>query len=110
LLLAAKVQRKAASSGFGISDLTGAHADLDDELVELREDPSESELGDVLFAAVQVARQLGVDPEHALRQAADRFADRFRSLESRATATGSTIAQTDAADLVIWWEDAKAAE
>jgi tetrapyrrole methylase family protein/MazG family protein len=110
LLLAAKVQKKAASSGFGLANLDGAYADLGGELAELHESPGESELGDVLFAAVQVARQLSVDPEHALRQAADRFADRFRFLEIRASAAGSTIAETDVAELIMWWQDAKAAE
>jgi uncharacterized protein YabN with tetrapyrrole methylase and pyrophosphatase domain len=53
-------------------------ADLDDELRELQEEPSADELGDVLFAAVNVARKLDVDPELALRRAASASVARSR--------------------------------
>ena len=70
---------KAASAGF---DWDGgvevAYADVEAELAEVRDDPSEHEVGDLLFAGVQVARRLDVDPEAALRSAAQRFASRFR--------------------------------
>jgi MazG family protein len=76
LLLAQKVQRRAAVVGFEYPDLSGARADLDDEIEELRREPSGDELGDVLFACVNVARHLGVDPELELRQASKRFVSR----------------------------------
>jgi len=91
LLHARKVQRRAASAGFDYPDLAGALGDLDDELAELREaidaaperaaetepDPHVfDELGDVLFAAVNVSRRLDVDPELALRAASRRFVER----------------------------------
>ena len=90
LSYARKVQQRAKSVGFEYPDLAGALADFDDELRELREElpasdpPPEtppdgrvaSELGDVLFAAVNVARRLNVDLELELRAAAKRFRSR----------------------------------
>jgi MazG family protein len=102
LLYARKVQARARAVGFEYPDLAGAVADLDDELRELREElppvdpPHElppdralaSELGDVLFAVVNVARRLNVDPELELRSAAKRFRDRVESAEAIAAAEG----------------------
>jgi NTP pyrophosphatase (non-canonical NTP hydrolase) len=103
LLYARKLQRRAATIGFDYPDVVGALADLDDELRELREalaDAGESppetepdphvfeEVGDVLFAAVNVARRLNVDPELALRTMATRFADRVERAEALAAAEG----------------------
>jgi nucleoside triphosphate diphosphatase len=88
LLLAQKVQRRAATVGFEYPDLAGAFSDLEDEIGELRSDPSEDELGDVLFAAVNVARHLKVDPELALRQASARFVGRVERAAKLAAAEG----------------------
>ncbi|HWM13690.1 MAG TPA: nucleoside triphosphate pyrophosphohydrolase [Gaiellaceae bacterium] len=91
LLHARKVQRRAAAAGFDYPDAAEALGDLDDELAELRAalaaapapeaetepDPEVfAELGDVLFAAVNVARRLNVDPELALRAVSRRFVER----------------------------------
>jgi XTP/dITP diphosphohydrolase/tetrapyrrole methylase family protein/MazG family protein/ATP diphosphatase len=70
-----------------------ALADLDDELRELKNDLDKperraEELGDVLFAAVNVARKLDVDPELALRRAANRFRVRVEAAEELAAADG----------------------
>jgi MazG family protein len=102
LLLARKVQRRAASVGFEYPDLAGALADFESELRELRDElpaadpPAETEadprvaheLGDLLFAAVNVARRLNVDPELALRDATRRFRSRVESAERLAAAEG----------------------
>jgi MazG family protein len=101
LLLARKVQRRAASAGFDYPDADGALADLDDELRELRAElPAEpvgegepdralaSELGDVLFACVNVARRLNVDPELELRAATERFRERVLEAERLAAKAG----------------------
>jgi len=102
LLYARKVQQRARSVGFEYPDLAGAVADLDDELRELREELPEtdpplereperavaSELGDVLFALVNVARRLNVDPELELRAAAKRFRARVDAAEALAAADG----------------------
>jgi MazG family protein len=115
LLYARKVQRRAKAVGFEYPDLAGALADFEDELRELRAelpdgDPAEetepaarvaAELGDVLFAAVNVARRLNVDPELELRAAAKRFRARVETAEAIAAADGKdwttlSLAQQDA--------------
>jgi len=93
LLLARKVQQRAKAVGFEYPDVEGAIADLDDELRELRHDldvPERraEELGDVLFAAVNVARKLDVDPELELRRAAQRFRRRVEVAEELARENG----------------------
>lgn len=110
LMGAFKTQRRAATAGFGGPDLAWALADVDDELAELREDPSEDELGDLLFAAVQVARMLDVDPEQALRGATSRFAWRFRHVETTARDGGITLADQPLEQLQQLWQQAKVAE
>jgi XTP/dITP diphosphohydrolase/tetrapyrrole methylase family protein/MazG family protein/ATP diphosphatase len=79
-LYARKVQRRAASSGFDFPDVEAPMESLRHELTELQSattaDERFHEIGDVLFAAVNIARKLRVDPELALRAAADRFRSR----------------------------------
>lgn len=81
---AVKLQRRAARTGFDWPDATGPRAKIDEELVELAaaapEDRAE-ELGDLLFAVVNLARHLNIDPEEALRQANRKFEKRFRAIE-----------------------------
>jgi MazG family protein len=106
LLYARKLQRRAAAIEFEYPDAAGALADLDDELAELRQALSEAgepspesepdprvfeEVGDVLFAAVNVARKLNVDPELALRAMAGRFAGRVERAEELAGAEGKAF-------------------
>ena len=88
LLYARKVQQRAKAVGFEYADAEGALADLEDEVRELKADLEPSELGDVLFAAVNVARKLDVDPELELRRAAQRFRDRVTTAEELAAARG----------------------
>ena len=83
-LYARKVQRRAASAGFDFASAAEAMGKADEELGELRAVVSDGErderfheVGDALFALVAVARKLHVDPELALRAAADRFRGRF---------------------------------
>ena len=104
---AAKVQRRAASVGFEYPDAEGAFADLRSEVVELDAeltartpprpevpgDPDvDGELGDVLFAVVNVCRRWNVDPELALRGAADRFRLRVERAAELAEADGVDFA------------------
>ena len=103
LLYARKVQRRAAAVGFEYPDVAGALTDLEDELRELRaevkDDPAPEtppdarqaeELGDLLFACVNVARRLNVDPELELRRATTRFTERVREAERLAAEDGET--------------------
>jgi nucleoside triphosphate diphosphatase len=93
LLHARKVQQRAKAVGFEYPDAEGALHDLDDELRELRRDLQSTErraeeLGDVLFAAVNVARKLDVDPELELRRASQRFRRRVEVAERLARENG----------------------
>jgi MazG family protein len=108
-LLARKLQRRAAAIEFDYPNLAGAIEDLDDELRELKEaiestggpllpetepDPHVfEEVGDVLFAAVNVARRLNVDPELALRTMAKRFAARVERAEELAATSGRAFTE-----------------
>jgi MazG family protein len=110
LLYARKVQRRAAAIGFEYPDTAGALADLDDEVRELKDALAEAgeiapeteppahvfeEMGDVFFAAVNVARRLNVDPELALRTMTRRFVDRVERAEERAAAEGKSFAELE---------------
>jgi MazG family protein len=91
-LYARKLQRRAASSGFDFPGIAGPLQSVRDELAELEAAASDTErfheLGDLLFAAVNVARKLTVDPELALRAAADRFKARVSAGEKLAASEG----------------------
>jgi MazG family protein len=94
LLHARKVQRRAASTGFDFPGVEGPLQSVHDELAELEAagtaDERFHELGDVLFAAVNVARKLKLDPELALRAASGRFSGRVLSAAELATSEGRT--------------------
>jgi nucleoside triphosphate diphosphatase len=120
LLLARKVQRRAAASGFDYPDVAGALGDLDEELTELRaelgEDPppevepdrrAAEELGDVLFACVNVARKLNIDPELELRAAAARFRRRVEDAEQLASAEGKMWADLSLTEQDRYFDRAK---
>ena len=109
LLYAAKVQRRAASVGFDWDSVEGAYPKVEEELAELRADPSEEELGDLLFAVVNVARHLGLEPEAAMRAATAKFRERFAGVEALAAARGLDLAGLDLAGLDALWDEVKAA-
>lgn len=83
---AAKLQQRAARTGFDWPDATGPRAKIDEELAELDREPGQAaraeELGDLLFAVVNLARHLNIDAEEALRQANRKFEARFRQIET----------------------------
>jgi XTP/dITP diphosphohydrolase/tetrapyrrole methylase family protein/MazG family protein/ATP diphosphatase len=91
-LYARKLQRRAASSGFDFPGVEGPIQSVRDELGELEAAGTEAErfheLGDLLFAAVNVARKFRVDPELALRAAADRFRVRVSASGELAASEG----------------------
>jgi MazG family protein len=107
LLFAQKVQRRAAVAGFDYPDLAGAFADLDDEVGELRAEPVGEELGDVLFACVNVARHLSVDPELELRRASRRFVARVERASELAAAEGKEFAALALDEQDRWFDLAK---
>jgi len=97
LLRAAKIGRRAARIGFDWPDADGVFDKLAEEIGELRTELEgdagrervEAEMGDLLFAAAQLARKLDIEPETALRRATEKFGRRFRRVEALAAARGS---------------------
>jgi ATP diphosphatase len=83
---AAKLQRRAARVGFDWPDRSGPRAKIDEELAELDAESDHGrmleELGDLLFAVVNLARHLNIEPEAALREANAKFERRFRAIEA----------------------------
>jgi tetrapyrrole methylase family protein/MazG family protein len=115
LAYAAKVQRKAASVGFDWDDVEGALPKIGEEAAELaavRDDvvAATDELGDLLFAVVNVARHLDVDPEAALRAATAKFRRRFEAMEALAATRGPSLDALDLAALDALWDEVKATE
>jgi ATP diphosphatase len=106
LMRAEKLQKRAARKGFDWPDATGPRAKIDEELLEIEVASTEAErvdeVGDLLFAVVNYARHLGVDPEVALRGANAKFEGRFRSIE---TAPGFAGLSLDAKERL--WNKAK---
>ncbi|MES2291017.1 MAG: nucleoside triphosphate pyrophosphohydrolase [Pseudomonadota bacterium] len=109
LMRAEKLQKRAARTGFDWPDADGPRAKIDEELVEVSEaadaDACAEEIGDLLFAVVNYARHLGVDPETALRGANAKFERRFRAIE---TVPGFAGLSLDAKEAL--WQAAKAAQ
>jgi tetrapyrrole methylase family protein/MazG family protein len=118
LLYAHKVQGRAASAGFDWEGVEGALAKVDEELAELQEAleggagkaAQREELGDLLFAAVNLARKLDVDPEAALREAAAKFRRRFRAVEELAHQRGDDLSELGLEGLDRLWDEVKATE
>jgi XTP/dITP diphosphohydrolase/tetrapyrrole methylase family protein/MazG family protein/ATP diphosphatase len=116
LLFARKVQQRAAAVGFEYPDVDGAFADLEDELAELLAElggPAErqaDEVGDLLFACVNVARRLNVDPELELRRASQRFVARVEEAERLAAADGARFSELELAEQDRYFDVAKERE
>ena len=105
---AAKLQKRAARTGFDWPDIEGPKAKIVEELDEIAAAPADKlqeEVGDLLFAVVNFARFLKVDPEEALRQANAKFERRFRTIEQAPGFAEMTLDQMEEQ-----WTVAKAAE
>jgi MazG family protein len=113
-LYARKVQRRAASTGFDFPGVDGPLQSVRDELAELEAADDESgrfhELGDLLFAVVNVARKLRLDPELALRASADRFRARVQSGERLAASQGRSWNDLSADQQLAYYAAARLAE
>ena len=111
LLRAEKLQKRAARTGFDWPDTAGVIAKIEEELDEVRTAPDqasrEEEVGDLLFAVVNLARHIKVDAEVALRSANSKFERRFRAMEDMA---GGDFPARTLDDKEALWQHAKAAE
>lgn len=107
LLRAAKLQKRAARTGFDWPDATGPREKIDEELAEIAAagpETLEEEVGDLLFAVVNYARHLGVDPEAALRRGNVKFERRFAAMEALA---GEAFAALDLDAKEALWQRVK---
>ncbi len=116
LMRAQKLQRRAARVGFDWANVLDVFLKIDEELIEIKEELKKSknperlqdEVGDLLFAVVNLARHLDVDPEAALRHANGKFERRFRLVEERLARTGRTPADANLEELESLWQQVKA--
>jgi len=113
LARAQKIGTKAAKVGFDWPDVEGSIAKIEEEVREVREVVTgeqakrHHEVGDLLFAVVNVARKLGVDAEQALVDATRRFQQRFEFVEDRLSDRGKTPQTSTLEEMDSLWNEAK---
>ena len=118
LTRACKIQKRASRVGFDWPSIHGVADKVEEELEELNAEinrQSDSgrladESGDLLFAAVNLVRHAGVDPEYALRQANRKFTRRFHQVEAFCLEAGKSVTETSLDTLDLYWEKAKRTE
>src|SRR5690606_9519497 len=109
------LQKRAASVGFDWPSVRETRAKVEEELEETiaaENDPAAAreEIGDLLFAVVNYARKLDIDPEAALRATNEKFRRRFRFIEDALRDRGKTPEQSDLAEMDALWNEAKRSE
>ena len=104
LMRAEKVGKRAAKVGFDFATA----ADETNEVLTATDATRAEEVGDLLFAAVNVARKCGVDPERALSDATDKFIDRFAAVEDAVRADGKRMEDLPLSVLDTYWDRVKA--
>ena len=111
---ACRLQQGAAAVGFDWPDASGPLAKVKEEIGELEREAGkgkretvEDEIGDLLFAVVNLARKLGVDPDHALARANDKFRRRFAAVERLAHQRGLVMGRASLEQLDRLWEEVK---
>lgn len=111
LMRAEKIQEKASRVGFDWPSIQGAWDKFQEELDELEEAQTNEdiveEMGDVLFALVNVARFKRIEPEQALQQANDKVTRRFNYIEQKVKESGRTFADLSLAEMDQIWDEAK---
>jgi nucleoside triphosphate diphosphatase len=118
LLMAYRLQERAAGVGFDWPDASGPLEKVKEETAELEaemrdagsgmRDGLQDEIGDLLFAAVNLARKLAIDPRAALERANDKFRRRFEAVERLAEQRGIELGRVGLADLDRLWDEVKA--
>jgi ATP diphosphatase len=118
LLRALKLQRRAARVGFDWPAAADVLLKIDEELAEIKQeiaagadaDRVQDEIGDLLFACVNLARHLNVDPEAALRHANAKFERRFRAVEEQLSSSGRTPSAAGLDEMEALWQRIKQRE
>lgn len=111
---AVKLQKRAAQVGFDWNEAEAVLDKMEEELAELREaiaagdkEAIADEMGDMIFAQVNLARHLGVNPEDAVRGTNQKFERRFNHVEDRVLASGRPWNQFTLQELDSFWDEAK---
>jgi ATP diphosphatase len=114
LIQAEAIQLEAAGQGFDWQEASPVFAKVGEELAELQDAFRQSdiaaqkdELGDLLFAVVNVARHLNICPELALREASEKFSRRFKQVQTLALQYNTPLDNADIEHLNMLWELAK---
>lgn len=117
LMRAVKLQKKAGRVGFDWAEAEPVLDKIEEELAELRQEMAsgskqalEEEMGDLLFAVANLARQLDVEPEAALQAANAKFTRRFKSVEQKLAQAGSTPDQSTLDAMDALWDEVKREE
>ncbi len=112
LLRAEKIQEKLSRVGFDWPSVEGALDKFKEEVEELAQAQTNAdiieEMGDVLFAMVNVARFKQIEPEQALQQANDKVTERFNYIEQRVKESGRSFSEHNLEELDAIWDEAKA--
>ena len=114
LLRAQKLQKKAAKQGFDWDKIDDVFDKLDEEVAEFKEailsgkeTDMTSELGDIFFVLVNIAKFKKIDAEEALRATNNKFIKRFQYIEAEVTKRGKTLKETSLEELEKYWQEAK---
>ena len=114
LLRAQKLQKKAAKQGFDWDKIDDVFDKLDEEVAEFKEAVLSgkeanmtSELGDIIFVLVNIAKFKKIDAEEALRATNNKFIKRFQYIEAEVTKRGKTLKETSLEELEKYWQEAK---
>jgi ATP diphosphatase len=115
-----RLQQRAAGVGFDWPDARGPLAKVKEETAELEDAGKQAgrggkgkrerlaeEIGDLLFAVVNLARKLGIDPDHALARANDKFRRRFAALQQLAQQRGLVMGRASLEQLDALWDEVK---
>jgi len=118
--MAFRLHERAAGVGFDWPDAKGPMAKVKEEIVELEvemrdagsgmRDALQDEIGDLLFAVVNLSRKLSIDPRTALERASEKFRRRFEGVERLATERGVDVGRASLAELDQLWDEVKASD
>ncbi|MFB6306867.1 MAG: nucleoside triphosphate pyrophosphohydrolase [Flavobacteriales bacterium] len=114
LVKSERIQEKAAGVGFEWDNKKGVLNKIKEEIKELErendkgdKEKTESEFGDLMFALINYAKYMGINPENALEKTNKKFITRFEHIEEKARKTGKSIEDMELEEMEGYWKDAK---